>query len=489
MSDKRAFSPVQLSYVAALRGVVPRKPEASFVYVQTGFFDPEVLLCLAASNPQGKFYGLTSDARIAQEGSTQAGIRQVWNATFVQSAELLPAQIDYLCCDAGEDLPSADARATLFALAEKKLVPGGLFAYRYKAYANPDESLRFLIAEYAPELSPAQALEFLMELKDLGGAYFSQHPIAKAALDKAIADKNPESFFETCMNGGQAVSGAFETMAGLLPRDFSAAGDADIGMNYIELATPGAAHAVLDKCRSHLLYEPIKDFATGRLFRNDVWVKRPVEQTAEKPVLFGHFTFGITAPREKIPASLTVGEKTVDLSSPLFQNLINLMCLLPIGIGDFLQHPLGKEYAPDDIVAAIQLLVATGLAAPMRGRFEGRMPQSEDKPDWSTGFNTYFKESEIDSPTVLFASPIVGGPVALSAREALVLQALSRVGLPNISGALQPTLITLSNKNPGLAAMVSESACPTDEAVHNMVTSVLEQGLVRWYAYGLLTAA
>ncbi len=478
------FSPIRLSYVAALRGVVPRKAGKAFTYAQTGSFEAETLLCLAASNPEGRFYGLMPDEPSAIEAAMIAKRRQVWNVSFGASEKVLPEKLDYLCCEEN----SAAKREALFSLAESRLKPGGLLVCRYQAYANADEPLRFLIAEYAPELSDAQAKEFVAELKDLGVSYFAEHPIARAGLEKAVASGSPENFFETCATDPAPRSEAFETMAQLLPRGFAFAGDADIGINYLEIAAPPQTHGLLLKAKDHLLYEPIKDFALQRLIRNDVWVKLPAEQTADKPTLFGDFTFGITLPREKVPAALPTKGQSIDLSSALFTKLIDLMCVLPMGIGDFLQHPTGKGFDPDDVVAAIQILVAGGIARPMRGRYEGALSADIAYPVWSNGFNAYFKEASITESSICLASPIVGGAVFLPVRDALVLQALSRVGLSNISGALQPELKRLAQKNPAIAAQIMDITVASDEAVHNLVMDVVQKGMVRWYAYGLLAA-
>ncbi len=485
------LSPIRLAYVAALRGVVPRKPGIAFSYAQTGTFDPEALLCLAASNPEGRFYGLLETKQEAEAAASLAQARHVSNVLFGAEESFLPTTLDYLACDFAGAASTESRRQALFSLAERRLKPGGLLAYRYRAYANPDESLRFLIGEYAPELSPSQALEFLDELKVLGSFYFDRHPIARAALDKAIADKAPDAFFESCLGKEpQAKSGAFETMEGLLPRGFTLAGDADIGANYLELSVPPRAQEPLLKCKDHLLYEPIKDFAAQRECRNDIWVKLPVQQTEEKPALFGFFTFGITARREKIPSQVSMGGKEIPLTTPLFSGLIDLMCLLPLGVGDFLQHPLGKTFGADEVLSAIQILVACGVAQPMRGRYEGYASALTSHPAWANGFNAHLKneETEILEPVVYLASPIVGGPLSLSAKEALVLQALCRVGLANISGSLKPTLEKLAVRNPSLAAQIMDAAEPTDEVVHTLVTTTLEKGMVRWYAYGLLAA-
>lgn len=482
------LSPVRLSYVAALRGVIPRKAEEAFTYVQTGSFAPETLLCLAASNPNGRFFGVVSDAKTVMEANQLAGLRHVFNVTFAASTISIPQNIDYLCCESVGEMPAQNDQEALFALAEKHLAPGGVFAYRYQAYRNADEILRFLVTEYAPELSPEQAQEFLTELKTLGASYFASHPIAATALEKAIANKTPESFFDTCGSDKPAQSGSFETLASLLPRGFAYAGDADIGSNYLELAAPSSTHETLMKCQDHLLYEPIKDFVLSRLIRNDIWVKLPAEQSLDKPTLFGFFTFGITSRPEKLPTKIASSGREIDLSTPLFTSLMALMCVLPLGVGDFLQHPSGKEYPPEDVLAAIQVLVAGGIAQPMKGRYEGVVSADISYPVWSNGFNAYLKETTIVESTVRLASPIVGGAVSLSAKDALVLQALSRVGLANLSGSLKPELERLALRNPALAAQIMDSPTPTDEAIHAIVTDVVKNGMVRWYAYGILAA-
>ncbi len=480
------LSPIRLNYVAALRGVVPINPDASFLYAQTGAFDLDAFLCLAASNPQGHFYGVSGDE--AEGAQTLAASKKVTNATFVATEEQLPTGLTYLCCDQTKTVATAQEREALFALAQSHLAASGLLAYRYRAYNNADETLSFLISEYAPEMTASQAQEFLTEIKTLGASYFAEHPIAGAALEKAIVAQTPLTFFDLCGSAGESQSGTLETMAGLLPRDFSFVGDADYGANYLELAAPPSSHEALGLCRDHLLYESIKDFALQRLFRNDIWVKRPAQQSADPATLFEHFTFGITTPKDRVPTTHTTQGGTISFATPLFMRLIDLMCTLPVGIGDFLNHPAGHGMDQNEVVAAIHVLVACGIAQPMRAHYEGTIDNSHRAPTWATPFNSYLTETTIASPSVRLASAIVGESVTLSAREALVLQAIHRVGLSLSAGALLPELQRLAKKNPALAAKIMDTTTPTDEMVHNIITDVAARGLVGWYAYGLLAA-
>ncbi|MDD3182856.1 MAG: methyltransferase regulatory domain-containing protein [Alphaproteobacteria bacterium] len=483
------LSPTRLNYVGALRGLKPKSPDTAFIYAQTGLFDSETLVCLAASNPQAQFYGVIPNDQLLSYAQKVAKDRMISNISFVNSLDLLPPKLDYLSAEYTQTPPSDAERETLFTTAETKLVPGGYFCFRYRAYENPDQILQFLISEYVPDLSTEQAQEFLEEIKALGSSYFADHPIARTALDKAMESKTPNTFFDACVSKEQdVISGTFETMASLLPRDFSFVGDADFGANYIELAAPAAAHSTLDKCNDHLLYEPIKDFALQRLIRNDVWVKRPVEQTFENSELFGNFTFGITALRDHVPSSVTTQAGTIHLSTPIFTRLIDLMSSMPIGIGDFLHHPAGLGMNPDEVVAAINVLVACDIAQPMRARYEGQKKGDVMRPVWSNNFNALLNTIEISEPTIRLASSVTGSVVTLTAREALVLQAVNRVGLSLCAGSLQPELERLIIKNPTLATQIMEAAEPTDDVVHKIVVNVLTDSMPRWFAYGLLAA-
>ena len=199
-------------------------------------------------------------------------------------------------------LPPAE-RAALFALAEKGLLPGGLFAYGYRAYEKDDGALRFLVRELAPEMDAAQAGEFLLELKKLGAFYFARHPEAAAKLDQAIAAKMPDRFFAD-YDESNARSGSFDTIVALRPRGFVYAGDADIGANYIDLAAPVSANQIIIDSRDNQLYEAIKDFALNRQDRCDIWCRQPAPMSESLAELFGSFVYGITCPRDDVPKQM-----------------------------------------------------------------------------------------------------------------------------------------------------------------------------------------
>ena len=498
MNPDLAFSPAPLSYVAALRGIHPRHPGENFAYAEVIFSNPDRLVCLAASNPEGRFYGLTLSEKDKIEGETEARTRQVGNVTFFagQLGEFLAKAengtgtippLNYFCCDERHGNLMAPERTALFSLAEKLLLPSGLFGYRYRAYEKEEGALRFLVRELAPEMNAEQAKGFLQELKNLGVFYFRNHPEAAAKLDQAIASGVPGKFFAD-YQGSYARSGAFDTIVALRPRGFVYAGDADIGMNYIDLAAPASAHQIVIDCRNNHLYEPVKDFTLNRQERCDIWVRSPVTQTANLPELFGSFVYGITIPKENVPKQVKTEGNSVDLSTPLFVNLIDLMTLMPVGIGDFLAHPEGKSFSATDVVNAIQTLVACNIARPMRGHYKSITRADIAQPRLVGSFNRYLDKTAITGNKVWLASPVAGSAVEVSARDALVMQALNRVGLANAVSALLPELQRLA-KDPVSAASILHAVAPTSETATKMIKDSVTESAVQWYAYGLLAAA
>jgi hypothetical protein len=259
-------------------------------------------------------------------------------------------------------------------------------------------------------------------------------------------------------------------------------GDSTIATNYMDLAIPPEAQKVIITCAENHLYEPMKDFALNRSVRSDIWCREGVVRSEDPAQLFGGFAYGIIA-GESLPLEFKAQGKTIDLSSPLYQKLTKLMAMMPISIGDFLSHPEGKDFAPLEIVGAVQILVACGIAQPMRGMYQATNVSTIMQPRFAGPFNRAQGHAEV-SEEVCLASPALGGAVSVSAQEALVMQALDRAGLANSVSALLPELKRLAASENGM-----RMAAPTAETAHLMVEDIVSRSIVQWYAYGLLEAA
>lgn len=489
-----SLSPVSLSYIAALRGHLPRRPGESFTYAQANCTSPELLIALAASNPEGKFYGFVSDTDLCAKATKKAFERQVMNVSFlgmklsslVKGDATLP-ELDYLVCDESQFAMANAERAAVYDCAANNLKAGGLFNYTYRAYENGGECLRFLVREFAPEMNVQEANVFLDEIKKLGRLYLQNDPSLSVKLDQAIARSMPDEFFQLFENG-EARSPTFDAVVAMRTRGLTYAGDAQIGFNYVELSIPAEAQPILNACEKNPLYESIKDFAALNPVRSDIWCKEPAPMSESQPELFGCFAYGITVAEDQVPPSVHVFGKTVDLSTPVYRELIALMTTQPAGIGDFLHSEAGKVFSAGDIVQALHVLVALGIARPMRGARETGNVSSLAQPRFSGSFNRFIDTMSVTGDTLAMASPVMGDVVRIAAREVLVMQALNRAGLANSVSALLPELERIA-KDPSSSARVTEVVDPTAETAYQMINDVVSHSIVQWYAYGLLEAA
>jgi Predicted methyltransferase regulatory domain len=497
MNFSPTFSPAPLSYMAALRGVNPRGAGTSFTYAVVNCTTPNLLMALAASNPEGQFYGLMNNAEVCREAAQEALMRQVTNVSFLHAtpADALAwfekksyqiPSLDYLCCDESEKPLSASERATIFDLAAKALKNSGLLSINYRSYAEEDGALRFLVKEFSPEMSPGQACEFLLELKKLGTFFFKQHASLAAKLDQAIIHNMPDEFF-ALFEDGEAQSKTFDTIVAMGARGFTYAGDSSAPANYVELSVPVEAQQIIVTCRDNPLYEPLKDFAQNRNTRSDIWCKQPAATSSDLAQLFGSFSYGITLPRGRVPVEIEVQGKTVPLDSPLYATLIELMSMMPVGIGDILSRPEGKSFKADEIVGAVQILVACGIARPMRGMYRLENMNDLVQPRFVGTFNRYLETTSLTGNSVSLASQALGDVMTISLRDALVMQALNRVGLADSVSALLPELERLA-QNPSQAARIMDGE-PTAESAKQMIEDVVSESILQWYAYGLLEAA
>ncbi|MFA5041002.1 MAG: methyltransferase regulatory domain-containing protein, partial [Bdellovibrionales bacterium] len=398
----------------------------------------------------------------------------------------LPPMLDYLCCDESKEPLSAKERLALFDLAQKRLNPDGLFVTSYRAYDREDGALRFLVQELAPEMDSEQKQDFLLEIKTLGSSFFDKRPDMAKALEKALAKRAPRDFF-SLFDGATAASATFDSLLAAGSRGFIYAGDATLTSNYVELVIPQEAQDLIVSCRSSPFYEPIKDFTLDRMVRSDIWIKTPCEQSTSPAELFGGFAYGIVVPREQIPPAFAVKGKMIDLSGPLYDKLLDLMALMPVGVGDVLAHPSGKGENPEKILEAFQILVACGFASPMRGLLTANKGTSVTQPRFVGNFNMFLDKTNLTDQDVLLASHVAGCGVVLPARDVFVMQAVNRAGLNDSVTALMPELQRIANTPAAWTVIKAEE--PTAELAHAMIVDVVGKSLPQWYAYALLEAA
>ncbi len=131
-------SPVSLNYVAAFQGLPPKPISDPFTYLELGCGNAHTLVTLAASLPQGRFYGVDLNAEHIDYGEhlvLQAGVD---NVTFHATpfAELLSAKLpkfDFITLHGVYSWVSEDVRLEITRIIDAFLQPDGLVFVSYDA--------------------------------------------------------------------------------------------------------------------------------------------------------------------------------------------------------------------------------------------------------------------------------------------------------------------------------------------------------------------
>ncbi len=426
------FSPVQLSYIAGLRGLRPRLPGEPFAYAELNVRQPQRLLALAACNPEGRFFGFSRDAALiaqAQSDSSKHSVTNIeWHALSLDAlaqamqngAIMLPA-CDYVVHDsAGNSAPNED----YFSVATQLLSEGGLLATHYDVALDTARKTALtatltILASEAPRDAIAPWLTLILDLALAGKPAITW---ADAARTAATAG-NLQAFAAALGQAGMGT-GTLNALANGRKAGLHLLGQGEIRHNFLELSAPAQTHTQLVAHSTHYAFELLKDLACGHEQRCDIWSKEPALRTDNIVTRFGGFNFTITA--ETVPAEVMLASQTLNFRGPIFSKIIKALQEMPHTIGDLLHRPEFAGMDATDIVGALHQLLAAKIAFAARASmasFKGNVTQ----PKWQGSYNAVYRQ-HTPFADCLIASISLGWPLLLPATTTLALAAFERGG-------------------------------------------------------------
>lgn len=492
---KLPLDPVTLSYVMALRGVRPRIPSEAFSYGEFGCGTAERLILLAASNPEGIFFGFDPDLEKLNKAADKAEAAGVKNLTFAQattatlkeaaaSGAIAKKCFSYIVYD-DVDNSAKEGMTSLRACAEDLLQDSGVLAYRYRLYDenNADTLLFESLTRHILAEQPQADETLAKDWRDLCSHFFAAHPDKAAAFDKALADGKGRAFLRDAVPAHTKTSKAVQVSQAFAGQALTLLGSAQIANNYMELSTPEAAHAALEARRNHPLYESLKDLAMGSETRIDIWAREPLTRIANNVTLFGGFTFGTTESAENIARTVQFQGKNISFAGPLYDSILSLASVMPVTMGDLVTHESLQEVDAATVLNTLQLLVACHILQPMRASFEAGIDM--ENPKLIGGYNKGLSRTTLDLQDYAFASSITGRPVILSGMNALVLQALHKGGLNNIALHLSDELTRLAD-HPHLRPLALHDQAKAVEEAVRQIDTIFHQSMTRWFSLGII---
>lgn len=479
----RALSPTGLRYVSAIRGYAPSFVE-NYTYCMLSCGDGEVLTALAASNPEGVFFGFDADAAQVQAATARAAALGVRNVNYGHADALALAKaiadgtiekpaFDFVVLNlVGQELVPQEI-SSMMQLAQNTLLPGGILYMAYDIYQprTPEAPLAALATQ-------PNAGQLLADLPKIGSSFFAANKTSLVELESALQTASPANFFAKYQQSG-LKSNTDEAMTTAAAAGLHYLGSAKVKGNYLEFSAPATAHEPLLKYNGQPLYETLKDFATNATVRHDAWVKEGLTRTENMVARFGNFTFAVTSPTSYIDPQYRYFDRQLDFSTPLFTRLIGALSEVPLSIGDLLSHAELKGAAPEEVLSGVMMLVATGIAEPTRTQIFGEVDAGTVK--LAGTYNQRLRTELVYGHTFL-AAPGLGRPVFGSPVITLCLKALDEAG---IAGA-ETVLDGLLQQAP--ASIKTEIPADLTDAVarRNTAYQLLEQVCREWLGFCII---
>ena len=308
----REQSPQWLNFSCLLNGIEPVPLDGPFTYFELGCGQGVTLSILAASNPDGQFYGndfMPSHIAAARQFATSAALD---NLTLLENsfAELangavpdLP-QFDFITLHGVYTWINTDNQAHIVRFINRYLKPGGIVYASYNTMPgwNTELPLKRLLLEHAalhPEKSPVQlaaATTFIEQFNLENSGYFSNTSALPEMLT-LLKTRNPNYLAHEYLHDDTRPIYHLDIV-----KDFAAAklqyvASADLCYAYPSLYLNDEKLALISAISNDPLRETLKDFFLNSYFRRDVFVRGARRMSAARQrQLLGEMTLALLVP-------------------------------------------------------------------------------------------------------------------------------------------------------------------------------------------------
>ncbi|WP_369062430.1 class I SAM-dependent methyltransferase [Caulobacter sp. 73W] len=314
------LAPAHLGFAALVAGARPPALSGEFNYCELGCGQGVSVNVLAATNPQGRFWGMDFNPAQIANARKMAADAQLTNVEFrdwsfaqaIERADDLP-RFDIIALHGVLTWISEENVSQILAFIERTLQPGGLVYVSYNALPGWSQALSFrhmarqVYLKGDIDTAPTRALDLAQRMKDAGGVYFAVNPTLEPKLANLRTQPGayfaheylnrhwrPFHFSEVAERMGEARLD-FVTSAGLMENIPEAA------------TTPDAAAVIAQEAGGDRVWtEQLRDFANNKGFRRDIFGRglnllNPVELAL---TLHGQH-FALAAPRGRISLSFS----------------------------------------------------------------------------------------------------------------------------------------------------------------------------------------
>ncbi len=413
-------APAHLNAVAATNGFVPRGLAPGYTWADFSPGDGANAALHAAANPDGQFFA------VGLQGTPSPLAAHAANLAC-DPADLPP--LDFAVYDGGFARLTDSARAARLSSLVAALKPGGILVLGYHALPGfaammPLRDVLFSL-DQGHERVPAQrvraAFDWLDSADAAGAPYLRDHPGVRRRL-AALATRDP-AVAELELFGAHLRPLHFAQVAtSAMAVGMSFCGNAAMHRNMADLLLPPGARALLRRARKRTTLETLCDALANPFYRRDVYVKaKPLADEARFWRLHDELVIGL-APHA--PAGVDLGHARVAFDAFPFDALRRGLEAGPRRVAELPE--LITDIARDAARSALALGFA--VAAPMPATLKPPLAEGAALAVPHPLNRALLAEAAHARDSVLLASPLTGGFVALPRDAAIALDAVAAAG-------------------------------------------------------------
>jgi SAM-dependent methyltransferase len=430
--------PSWLAACSVLLGYRPTDLAGPFRYADLGCGNGLSALIVAATNPRSEVRGFDFNPTHIENARALAAAAKLTNVQFEDVSFEALAQADPSASDMFDIIVShgvlswisPENRNHLIAIIGRRLRPGGLayLSYNVSAGWTGVEPMRLLMRQLATadqrrtDQSVAGIFQTIDLLRTGGAAFFRAYPGLEARLEQMRA-QDPRYLAHEFLNRdwhpvmfGDVADAMAETRTNYI-------GSATTMENIDAVAVPEGVLPLLTKTSDAAVRETIRDLASAKNFRRDLWRKGGEPMTAQEHLaLLDAMLLVWTGKAAEAEITFTGPIGVVTGQPEFYRPLLDAIREAPMTIGQLRALPVLRDRQPGEFIQAAFLLMGSGFAHPAwipPGTSQPGQPGARDSAARLNAAIVNRLRVGIDLHRV--AAPLIGSSLAIDVMEGLVI--------------------------------------------------------------------
>jgi SAM-dependent methyltransferase len=463
------LSPWYMDYLAALHGFPRSDLSAGFTYCELGCGTGLSLNLHAATNPSSRFYGVDLNREHIQRAQRTAEAGGLDNVLFLEEdfSRLLERDLprfDVIALHGVYSWVSPGIRKEIQAFIGHRLQPGGKVYVSYNALPGWGQQapIRELLVSRVEGLGGGTldkveaGKAHLRLLQDAGAPIVSSSPQVKGMVEH-ILTADPRYIAHEYFTPHWEPFYFKQVAEDMTRLGLQFLGCLPVALNYGAFCLPEKLEGFFGGLGTRAEFETHKDLVLNTVFRRDVYV-----QTRGLPGDSGHRLAGVrlgsTRARRDFEFQFEVKSNLVNLDSPIFARLADLLADAALDMEELLAHPQLASHTPAEIAEGVECLVASGQVLPYPA-----IPQPA--PRGLSALNRHLLERDLEGGQSLALACLPAGTgISLSPTDALMVLAIDQAGLDGAAAWIRSWAsrrkldLLVDDAGPGLEQTVRDRA-------------------------------